>query len=212
MIAYAPVSNEKILFKPTTEITEIYASLSNTEEKGASIIAKVPSRTRKKPKYTIRGDHIPVNDGKEKYSTAYMFRTDHVCEDKRHYLRFPKKKSSRPQEEYLIDAHEAFFYLATISYFINLAREEKKETGKRPKIIPLEMNIIGIPTNMMCEAYDTLINRTLIKLSPDSKPITPREGHLEALIWEGVIKEGYRKCFFREWEGSLNNFKWTTYK
>jgi hypothetical protein len=212
MYAYAPLSDEQIIFKSSAQIPEIYDSVDGVAEIGASFAVKIPSRTKGKGRYEMSVDHVPITDNAQKFEIAYMQKTNHVCKDKSHYKKFPTKSRPRFISEYVIDAHEIAASFAIIAHYTELAREQEKETGIRPKIIPLEMNLTGIPTEMFCRVYDNLIHRTLIKPTATADPITPREGHLEALLWEGMIKEGYRKCFFKENEGSLKDFKWTTYK
>ncbi len=212
MYAYAPLSEEQVPFQASIQLLEIYDSVEGVAEKGASIITKVPSRTKGKGKYTLRLDHVPVADTVEKFNIAYMLKTDHVCEDKRHDIKFPAK--SRPEfiSEYRMDAHEIVAYFAIIDHYISLARKEKQRTGVLPQIIPIQMNLTGIPTPALCKNYDNLLHRVLLKETPDSNLTTLKEGHIEALLWEGMIKEGYKKCFFNDTGEKIKDFKWTKYK
>jgi hypothetical protein len=204
--SYAPYSETPKLFIPSIQL-KIYDAVNGVFEIGASVNAQVPSRTKGRRKYKMSIDHIPIVDNSKKFNIAYMTKTDHVCEDKTYDLKFPSSNRPGYISEYRMDEHEIAVQYAIIAHYLNLEVDGKK----KPNLIPLDMNLFGIPTIKFSRSYDNMLHRVLLKENPESNPITLNEGHMEPLLWEGLIKEGYRKCFFKSKEGKVEEFEWTKY-
>lgn len=208
LYTYAPFSEHQEPFKPSIQI-RAYDSAQGAETSGATIIAKVPSRTQGSRKYKIKFFHIPIADNPQKFLISPMIKTDHVCEDKINELRYATKKDPDFVSEYRLDEHEIAAYFAIMDYYKNLPQHR---ADAKANIIPLQMNMTGIPTPMLCTMYDRMLHRVLIKETPEGERKTLGEAHLEALLWEGLIKEGYRNSFFFKEHGKkLKDFSWTQY-
>ena len=218
LYSYAPYSKEKKAFQPSIQIVARYDSLNELQirnnlgvpKDGAEAILTVTSRTAGARKYRIHFYHIPIVNNESKFHIAPMIKTNHVCEDKDNEIKQSTKKEPDFVSEYRIDEHEIAGYFALMDFYKNI---NKHIPGERHNVIPLRMNMIGIPTPLICKIYDNSLHRVIIKDTPQSNARELLEADLECIMWKTLHKEGHDSCFFFKEKGmKLKDFKWTTYK
>jgi hypothetical protein len=215
--AYAPYRKEPKPFIPSIQIIERLDTISENQIKkivgvvkdGAEITEKLPSRTIGKRKYEIKYFHVPVYNDENKFHIAPMIKTNHRCTDKDKETKHSTAKEPDFVSEYRLCEHEIAGYFALADFYKNI---NKLIPGERHNIIPLRMNMIGIPTPLISKVYDNSLHRVLIKDTPDSDARVPIEADLECILWEGPVKLDYDACFFFQEKGmKLKDFPWTQY-
>lgn len=206
LYAYAPIKPAN--FRPSTQIKNVHDK--KPDGKGAGLTVVLPSETKGARKYEIEVAHIPlINDG-TKYDIAQMTKTEHKCSKKKRDEKYRTRKEPELIAEYVPCMHEFAALYAMMDFYKN--RQFYEQNGKR-NIIPITMNMTGIPSKLMLKAYDNMLHRVLIKERPDIRPHILHGAELAALPWEGIRKEGYEKTLYLHGlETKLGNFEWTTYK
>ncbi len=144
---------------------EPYADARKVISEGASIVAEVPSRSRKQPRYKFKLLHVPVIRSEKNLATVLTLKPGLVLEDEEN----PENVSSgrTAHETYNIKynwekdregSEVVTFYPQDVAAYISII---KHFNGKH-NLTPIEMNPFAIPSQHQAEFYKKLGNNILM--------------------------------------------------
>ncbi|MEW5896342.1 MAG: hypothetical protein AB1668_01500 [Nanoarchaeota archaeon] len=189
---------------PSSITIRPYDDAHKVKVDGAEVVAEVPSRTKRKPRYNFKFRSVPITENRFKWGIAFGLATDHNCMgrmyDDMRYTYLDDKESS---EVFTFCAHEIAGYLALIDFYVQ--RDKNR--------IPLQMNPFAIPAQETVDYYVRLCKNCLIKTPEDKKPRKLNRAEKEILLWGMVHKSGYDRTFFAgkrsEKPKKLRDYNWT---
>lgn len=167
---------------------------------GSEVEVEVPSRTKGQPRYKMKFSSVPVIDNQYKFAITNNIKSNHVCEDKHYYVKYPVVSTTGSASEVKFCGHEVAGYLGLVDYFYN----------EKNNIIPLQMNQFAIPSRLTADYYMNLLNNCLIQTSRDKKPRRLNRGEVEIMLWGAVHKIGHDKTFYADArrDGDLRDYDW----
>ena len=179
---------------------EIYEESKRVETEGAEIVVKIPSRTKKRPKYNFNLVSVPVLDSQTKFAVAQSIASSgHDCKRKQYDFRYRYEDDKESSRIFNFCAHEIAAYFEIINQSWN----------SRKNIIPLEMSQFAIPTMMSVNYYKRLCDSVLIRdniLKTKDKLRKLNKAEKEILMWGLVYKHGHDETFFTR--DKIENYDW----
>tara|TARA_Y100000310_G_C20527654_1_gene736856 strand:+ start:13 stop:684 length:672 start_codon:yes stop_codon:yes gene_type:complete len=177
-----------------------YGNSKKVKNEGAVIPMRVPSRTKKSPKYEFNLISVPIIDSPDKFTVSQsIVTTGHHCKRKQFDFGFNFEKDRESSKVFNWCAHEIAAYLKVMDHYWN---EEKN-------IIPLEMNQFAIPTMETVEYYKRLSDSVLIR-DENSQTIDKlrklNKSEKEILLWGFIYKHNHDETFFAT--EKIENYDW----
>lgn len=136
-----------------------YIDANIVQREGGKVICKVPSRTKKRGKYRLTLNHVPLLPGKEENAVILSLNSSFMgFEPERgtylHDLRYASAPGRQVSDRVIFGPHEIAAYLETI-------REEVKCKGL-DGAVPLRMNPFPLPAREFFQYGQKLDNNVLI--------------------------------------------------
>jgi len=170
-----------------------YADAKKVKLEGAEVVCEVPSREKKKSRYTLRLNHVPVEGSTERRAVPYSLSSEYNGNSPEHSLyniRYTWEKQNEDSNVFTFYPQDIAAYIATIKHF-----------NSEHNLTPIEMSPIAIPSKKAAEFYNRLNNNVLIydpssaakdnlrKLHIDEKSImlgraVGTYGHDEIMFWD----------------------------
>lgn len=165
LYAYAKNMSQGITIKP-------YDAAKRVKKEGASIICEVPSRTKKKPRYTIRLDNVPVEGTEERKAIVWGLKSEFSTNPKHRFynIRYTWKHDREGRDRITFYPHDIAAYIAVMM-----------EYYKKHNLTLFEMNPFALPSREEVEFYKRLCNNVVIfdpTLSTSKRKNTIRKLHV----------------------------------
>ncbi|MFA6073205.1 MAG: hypothetical protein WC758_03765 [Candidatus Woesearchaeota archaeon] len=192
------------------QFIQLLDSHERVSKSGAQLILFVPSRTQRSARYKMRFSSIPVIDDKNKYEIAYNISSTHICEEKLYGdIAFPRPKTNHTN--CLLDSHEIAGTFAIIDYYMN---PHLRNSNDKPNLVPLEMNLTGIPTESFARDLDTLLHRTTILRTYETKEKKLNDAEMNYLLSAILIFTGHDLNLYaspnKESGKKIKEYNWTS--
>ena len=194
---------------------EPYPNARRVREEGASIVAEVPSRTKRKPKYKFKLLHVPVIRSSENLATVMMLkpelmqnpetgepvqgRTPHAIYSS---IRYTWEKESEGSEVVIYQPQDVAAYVKIAGNF-----------WKQHNLTPMEMNPFILVSKLGADFYKKLCNSVVI-FDPSSKAKEhlrkPYLAEKSILIARAIAHFGHDNFAFwnPERDGKLKDYDW----
>src|SRR3989338_3927851 len=143
IFAYAENREEPI-------ITQIYDEAKRVSIEGASVVCRVPSRTKKHSRYHITLQHVPIDTEKRAVCWSLARKGDEPLHSE-YNIRYTSKEDRE-------GSNVLTFYPHDIAAYIEIV---KKETAKH-NLTPIEMSPFAFISVKMSTLYERLRNNVLI--------------------------------------------------
>lgn len=132
------------------------ATYDNAEKvalEGAKIICRVPSRTKKSPRYEIRMENVPVINSEERKAIAWGLKSSSGRDppNKFYNMRYTWAEDREGSDVFA-------FYPQDIAAYIAIIKHYKKEHN----LVPIEMSQFALPSKQEAEFYKRLCNNIVI--------------------------------------------------
>jgi len=188
-----------------------YDDAARVRKEGASIFCDVPSRTRKKPRYVIRLDNVPVKGTNERMAVVWGIKSDFKIdpEHSKWNIRYTWAHDREGRDRFTFYPHDIAAYIAVMMKYY-----------EKHNLTPLEMNPFALPSKKEVEEfYKKLCNNVVIfdptlSSSGKSRKRTTRKLHIaekSILIARSISVLGHDESMY--WEpsrdGLLENYNWT---
>ncbi|MEM4330594.1 MAG: hypothetical protein QW273_01135 [Candidatus Pacearchaeota archaeon] len=184
------------------EINAKYINSKIVREEGAQILFKVPSRSIKREKYSLKLLHVPIIDSKEAISVVLRMKPEfNIREPERdfylHNLRYSFVGS---------DSERVVFGPHSIAAYLYLIRESWEGFDKT---VPLKMNPFPLPSKRLFDFYEK-INNNLLIYDPTKKSL--RKLYIDEksiLIGRAIHREGAWEMAYWDYnrDGKLSEYK-----
>jgi len=181
-----------------------YDDSAKVKTEGAKIIAKVPSRTAKKPRYIIRLENIPVEGNTERRAIPWGVKSDFEIdpEHSKYNMRYTWEHDREGSDIFTFYPHDIAAYFGVIKTF-----------NEKHNLTPLEMNPFSIPSRKLAEFYKKLCNNVLVfdpTLLSKDKLRKPHLAEKSILIARAIGKLGHDETMFwdPERDGRLKDYDW----
>ncbi len=183
-------------------IVRPYADSKRVRIDGAEVVVRVPSRTEKQGKATLKLLSVPVVDSGEKHGISLNLGSDHSCESKRFNIRYRYTDDKESSGIVNVCAHEIAAYLAVIDHFWD-----------KKNMIPLQMCQYAIPSQKTVDFYLKLSNNLLIRdssLKSKDKLRKLNRAEKEIRLWGLVWELGHDATFYskRSRDGDVADYNW----
>jgi len=134
---------------------EPYTDSKGVSREGASILTKVPSRTKKKKRYGVKLMSVPVDGVTEKRAVAWslksLFEDGEEPEHSGYNIRYTPEKERGVSDVFTFYPHTIAAYIAVIKYFNSMHN-----------LTPIEMSPLALISRNMARFNDRLDNNVLI--------------------------------------------------
>lgn len=130
-----------------------YADSARVKVEGADIVCTVPSRTKKKPRYKVKMQHVPTEGTTERRAVIWSLKSSFEV-DPEHSLwnmRYTWEQDRETSDRFT-------FYPHDIAAYLSIA----KNYWKNHNITPMEMNPFALLSQEGAEFYKRLCNNVLI--------------------------------------------------
>jgi|SRR3989344_1812118 len=182
-----------------------YDDSRRVSTEGASIICDVPSRTKKKERYTVKLMSVPVDGVTERRAIAWSLKSQFEGREPEHStygeIRYTPQNSREGSDVFMFNPHTIAAYISATQHYY-----------KRHNLTPMEMSPLAFISKITAEFYERLNNNILIydptlkdkdkrrHLHLDEKSIliarsVGRLGNDEILYWDPV-RDGDMKDYF----------------
>lgn len=151
IFAYAENLGENI------EIEDTYINSLRVRREGATILCRVPSRTKREPRYDVNLVHVPIDNGTEKRAIIWSLRSQHEegREPKQRTfqnLRYTWENEPESSDIFTFDPHDVAAYVAVMGRFWK----------KHHVMTPMEMNPFALPSKLAYDFAMKLDNNVMI--------------------------------------------------
>ncbi len=180
-------------------VDDRYVEANIVQSEGAKLLCKVPSRTKRKQRYGLFLQSVPLTDSKEKKAIIWGLKSQY--EDGKeplrmtflHNLRYEDQQSRRGSDVFTFGPHEIAAYLAVIRKYWN---------GK-DNTVPLEMNPFPLPSRQFATEYAEKLDNNVLVVDSSTRRL--RNLHLDEKcvmlaraikfkgVWETVFWDGTKK-------------------
>lgn len=147
LFAYAENCTGGISVKP-------YDDSRRVKKEGAEVICKVPSRQKKKGRYSVKLKHVPVEGSTERRAVTWSLASSYdgeTPEHKLHNIRYTWENDREGSDVFTFYPEDIAAYYATIKNYY----EQHNWT-------PIEMTPLALPSKKAAEFYTKLGNNLLI--------------------------------------------------
>ncbi len=171
-----------------------YADALRVSREGASVVVKVPSRTKKKNRYTAKIDYVPIENNEWKRPITMSLVSTFNGKEPEHStynIRYTFKHIQEGSDVFTFYPHPIAAYWSIVKYFME----------KEDNIIPWQMDQFAKPSQKMVDIYKKFCNNIIIydptlkskdkrrKLHVDEKSILIARaigvlGHDETMFWD----------------------------
>ncbi len=199
VFAYSENMSDGIEVKP-------YADARRVFRQGADVICKVPSRSKKKSKYTIRLQNVPVLGVTEKRAVVWGVKPHYERGEEPEHSTFNIKYTYESDREgsdvVTFYPHDIAAYIATAAHF-----------WKKHNLTPMEMNPFALFSRKGVDFYKKLCNNVVIydpTLSSKSKLRKLNIAEKSIMLGRGIGKFGHDEFAFwnPERDGKLKDYNW----
>lgn len=131
-----------------------YDDARRVASEGAKVICSVPSRTRKKPRYNLRLESVPMDGATERRAVIWSLKSNfEISPEHRDFatIRYTWESERRDSDVFM-------FYLQDIAAYIAVAGD----SWKNHNLTPMEMNPFALPSRHQAEFYKKLCNNVLV--------------------------------------------------
>ncbi|MFH1408318.1 MAG: hypothetical protein ABIH34_00255 [Nanoarchaeota archaeon] len=201
------------LFEYAEEMTggitvQPYDDSMRVGREGANIITSVPSRTRKKARYGLTLEHVPIKARKERKAVVWSLRPKYTGstgepKDTQYSFCYTYDHQRQESDRVVFNRHDIAAYLAVI-----------KHEEARGNLTPMEMNPFALPSQLMADFYNRLNNNVLI-FDPSLQPLDKRRRlHLDEkciLLARAIGVLGHDATIERDFlkDGELKDYDWS---
>lgn len=128
-----------------------YEKAERVEVEGASVVCTVPSREKKKGRYKIKLEHVPVVDSKERLAVVLSLKSDFYQEHKEFNIRYTYKDDRESSDIFTFYPQDIAAYIAVMKYF-----------SEKDNFTPFCMNPFILPSRKEAEFYNRLCNNVIV--------------------------------------------------
>src|SRR3989344_2062084 len=184
---------------------DAYADSTRVKYEGADIVCKVPSRTKKKGRYTLRLQHVPINGATERRAVAWSLKSQfqQVPEHSTYNIRYTHAGDRESSDVFT-------FYPQDIAAYLGVIRDANAVHN----LTPIEMSPLAIPSNLEAQFYKKLCNNVVIydpTLSSKSKLRNIHIDEKSILLARSIGVLGHDATMY--WDpardGRLKDYDWT---
>tara|TARA_Y100000310_G_scaffold340569_2_gene436863 strand:- start:537 stop:1586 length:1050 start_codon:yes stop_codon:yes gene_type:complete len=187
---------------------EAYPDSKKVSSEGAEAIITVPSRTQKKPRYSVKESHVPITDNAWKRAIVWGLVSNSTGDrgepiNKEHNIRYRKESDREESRIFTFYPQDIAAHWATIAHF-------KDEDNK----VPWDMDPFAKPSQLMADLFQKFSNNILVYdpyLKSKDKLRKPRESELSALIAQSMGVLGHDNTMF--WDPTrdpkLRDYDWS---
>jgi hypothetical protein len=182
-----------------------YDGAARVSKEGASIIASVPSRQKKQPRYTIKLKHVPVEGTTERRAACWSLTSETAETDVMHRIydiRYTFEDEREGSDVFRFYPHDIAAYLGVV-----------KQYWDNHNWTPLEMSPLALPSRLASDFYRKLGNNVLVFDNTLSSSDKLRKLHIDEksiLIARLIGKYGNDKTMF--WDsardGRIKDYDW----
>jgi len=137
------------------KVNNKYTDAKRIEREGATIIVEVPSREVKKPRYTIRVNHVPIFDNNWKRAIVWSLDTDYVGKNNLEHKTFSIRYKSTNETE---GSDVKTFYPQDIAAYLAIA----KDFWIKENPVPWITNPFPKPSRTLIDLDNKICNNLLI--------------------------------------------------
>ncbi len=184
---------------------DAYSDSAKVKHEGADIVCKVPSRTKKRGRYTVKLQHVPVNGATERRAVAWSLKSQfqQVPEHSTYNIRYTHASDKESSDVFT-------FYPQDIAAYLGVIRD----ATKMHNLTPIEMSPLAIPSNLEVQFYKKLCNNLVIYDPTLSSKYKLRNLHIDEksiLIARSIGVLGHDATMY--WDaardGRLKDYDWT---
>lgn len=182
-----------------------YDDAGKVSMEGAEVICTVPSRSQKKPRYTVRLSHVPMLMNGAGVAIAHSLSSDfeRSPEHSTYNMKYNWENEAESSSVFTFYPHDMAAYFALI----------KKSTSEH-KLAPLTFSPIAIPSRLEAEFYNRLCNNILVYDPALQGKEKDRKLHIaekSILIARSVSRLGHDATMFwnPERDGRIQDYSWS---
>ena len=181
-----------------------YTDARRVAFEGATILCMVPSRTRKKQRYKIRVENVPVEGVTERRAIVLGLKSDFEVnsEHSEYNIRYTWENDREGSDIFTFYPHDTAAYIAIAGHF-----------WRRHNLTPMEMNPFALPSRHQTRFYMKLENNILVvdpSLSSKDKLRKLYLAEKSILLARAIGKFGHDDFSFwsPERDGKLKDYNW----
>ena len=121
---------------------------------GAKVICTVPSRTRKKPRYNVRLESVPMDGATERRAVIWSLKSNfEISPEHRDFgtIKYGWEHERRDSDAFMFYPHDMAAYIAVAG-----------DSWKNHNLTPMEMNPFALPSRHQADFYQKLCNNVLV--------------------------------------------------
>ncbi len=131
-----------------------YDDAKRVVSEGAKVLCSVPSRTRKKPRYNLRLESVPMDGATERRAVVWGLKSNFEISPEHRELATIKYNWEGERR----DSDVFIFYPQDIAAYIAVVGD----AWKNHNLTPMEMNPFALPSRHQAEFYQKLCNNVLV--------------------------------------------------
>jgi hypothetical protein len=183
-----------------------YADAKRVKKEGADIVCTVPSRTKKRPRYVVKLQHVPVDGSTERRAVIWSLGCEREAPLHSIYnIRYTWETDRESSDRLTFYPHDIAAYIAVAAYY-----------SKQHNLTPMEMSPFALFSKKGADIYKKLCNNVLLfdptKNSKDNlrKPYIAEK---DILLARAIGIFGPNEIAFWDFEsgrdGRLSNYNWS---
>lgn len=171
-----------------------YEEARRVKTEGAEAVCRVPSRTRKRGRYTLKLNHVPIDGSTERRAVCWSLRSQYAEGQEtlhsQYNIRYTYEMDREASDVFTFYPQDIAAYIAVIKHF-----------NAQHNLTPIEMSPLALPSQKTMHFYNKLCNNVLVhddtldskdklrKLHIDEKSILIARsmgvyGHDATLFWD----------------------------